>query len=292
MSGIGQSLKTVVLLGALTGLLIAIGGVAGGKVGMTVALGLSLVMNLGAWWFSDRMVIAMTRAKPVTAAEAPRLHRMVEELARNAGIPKPAVYVVADRTPNAFATGRGPGRAVVAVTQGLQELLSEREVRGVLAHEIAHIQNRDILISSISAAIAGAVMWLANMAQWAMLFGGFGRGDEDEGPNPLVLLVTALLAPLAATVIQMAISRSREYKADARGAEVCGDPGALADALARLDVGVHRRPAHNQASATVHCIVNAFSGRSMLRLFSTHPPIEDRIARLREMARTGRIRGA
>ncbi len=292
MSGVGQSIKTVVLLGALTGLLMAIGGLVGGNVGMTVALGVSLLMNMGAWWFSDRMVIAMTRARPVTEAEAPRLHRMVEELSRNAGIPKPRVYVVPDRTPNAFATGRGPGHAVVAVTQGLQELLSEREIRGVLAHELAHIQNRDILVSSVAAAIAGAVMWLANMAQWAMLFGGVGRGDDEEGPNPLVLLVTAILAPLAATVIQMAISRSREYKADSRGAEISRDPGALADALARLDAGVHRRPSQNGSAATVHCIVNSFSGRSMLRLFSTHPPIEDRIARLREMVRAGRIRGA
>ncbi len=289
MAGFTQTIKTVVLLGALTGLLMLIGGLVGGNLGMTIALGVSLVMNLGAWWFSDKLVVKMTRAKEVTPAQEPRLHRMVDELSRSAGIPKPKVYVVPDPTPNAFATGRGPGHSAVAVTNGLMDLLSDREVRGVLAHEIAHIQNRDVLVSSVAASIAGAVMWLANMAQWAMIF-GFGRSDDDDGPNPIVLLVMAILAPIAATLIQMAISRSREYKADARGAAIASDPGALADALARLDSGVRRNPERNSGAATVHYIVNAFSGRSMLRLFSTHPPIEDRIARLREMARGGRTR--
>lgn len=284
MRGFAQSVKTVVLLGLLTGLLMAIGGLVGGQMGMTIALGISLLMNLGAWWFSDRLVIAMTRAREVSPRDEPMLHRLVDELSRNAGIPKPRVYRVPDRSPNAFATGRGPGHAAVAVTDGIMALLSERELRGVLAHEIAHIQNRDILISSVSAAVAGAIMWLANLAQWVGIFGG---GNDEEGTSPLVYLLIAIFAPIAALIIQMAISRSREYKADAAGAAIGRDPRALADALERLEAGVHRRPSANSSAAPVHCIVNAFSGRSLLRLFSTHPPIEDRITRLRDMARSG-----
>jgi len=291
MTGLTQSLKTVLLLGVLTGILLFIGGLVGGRSGMTVALVVSLAMNLGSWWFSDKLVIAMTRAREVPPDANPGLHRAVSELAANAGMAKPRVYFVDDPSPNAFATGRGPGHSVVAVTRGLLEMLSEREVRGVLAHEIAHIKDRDVLVSSVAAAIAGAVMWLAWMMRWAALF-GFGGGDDDEGGgNIVVLLAVSILAPVAAMFIQMAISRSREYKADAVGASVSGDPLALADALGKLSYASRRVPMRNQGASTVHHIVHPFSGGGVVRLFSTHPPIEDRIARLREMAGRGGRRG-
>ena len=250
---------------------------------MGLALGLSLVINLGSWWFSDRIVIRMTGAREVSPSENPGLHRMIEELARSAGIPKPGVYAVADRSPNAFATGRGPSRSAVAVTDGLMSLLSEREVRGVLAHEIAHIKDRDVLVSSIAAAIAGAIMWLAYSLRWAALFGFGGSSDDEGGGNIIVLLGVAILAPLAAMLLQMAVSRSREYKADAEGAAIANDSHGLADALQKLAVMSQRLPMANQRAATVHHIVHPLAGGGMTRLFSTHPPIEDRIRRLREM---------
>ena len=288
MDSATQSFKTVLLLGALTGVLLALGWFLGGTNGATIALAVSLVMNLGSWWFSDKIVIKMTRAKEVQPQDNPGLHRMVEELSRNAGIPKPRVYMTADPSPNAFATGRGPGHAAVAVTQGLMQLLTEREVRGVLAHELGHIKHRDVLVSSVAAAIAGAIVWIAYMMRWVGIFGGLG-GDDDDG-NILVVLLLSILAPIAAMIIQMAISRSQEYKADIRGAEISQDPGALADALAKLSNGVKRVPERNTNAATVHHIVNGFSGRPMMKLFSTHPPIEDRISRLRTMAKAGRVR--
>ena len=282
MTRLIQNLKTVLLLGALTGLLLLIGGLAGGRTGITIALGFAAVMNLGSWWFSDRVVIAMTRAKPVKPGEAPALERMVDELSRAANMPPPRLYVTNDPSPNAFATGRGPSRSAVAVTQGLLSLLPEAEIRGVIAHEIAHIKHRDVLISSVAATVAGAIMWLAYMARWAMIFGG-GRGDDDDG-GIVGLLFMAILAPLAAMLIQMAVSRSREYAADSRGAALCGDPGALADALEHLHKGITFRPSGNTRAATVHHIMHPFKAGGLVKLFSTHPPTEERVRRLREMA--------
>ncbi len=282
-----NNLKTVLLLGALTGLLMLIGGLAAGRVGMTIALGIAAVMNLGSWWFSDRVVIAMTRARAVQPGEAPALERMVEELARNANMPAPRLYITEDPSPNAFATGRGPSRSAVAVTRGLLSLLPEREIRGVIAHEIAHIKNRDVLISSVAATVAGAIMFLATMARWAMIFGG-GRSDDDDG-GILGLLFMAILAPIAAMLIQMAVSRSREYVADARGAALSGDPGSLADALEHLHHGISIRPSGNSRAAPVHHIMHPFRAGGVRRFFSTHPPMEERVRRLREMAH---LRGA
>ncbi len=287
MAGFKQSIKTVVLLGALSGLLLLIGGAIGGNTGITIALGFALVMNLGSWWFSDKMVIAMTRAQPLPPADHPRLYRMVEELSRNAGIPMPRLYWVPDRSPNAFATGRGPGHAVVAVHQGLLDLLNEREIRGVLAHEIAHIKDRDVLVSSVAAAIASAIVWLAYMLQWAAIFGVGGSSDDDGRSSPLALLGLALLAPIAATIIQLAVSRSREFKADSVVAAISGDPDGLADALEKLTYANRRIPLMTTRSSAVHRIVHPLSGGGMTRLFSTHPPLEARISRLRAMSARG-----
>ena len=281
MNGVIQNFKTVLLLGSLTGLLLLIGGLAGGRIGMTLALGVAAVMNLGAWWFSDRMVIAMAGAREVRAGELPALERMVDELAREAGMPAPRLYVTDDPSPNAFATGRGPSRSAVGVTRGLLALLPEREIRGVLAHEIAHIRHRDVLISSVAATVAGAVMFLASMARFAMIFGG--SGDDDEGGGILGLLFMAILAPIAAMLIQMAVSRSREFAADARGAALCRDPGSLADALEHLNRGISLRPSGNSRAATVHHIMHPFKAGGVTRLFSTHPPTEERVRRLRNM---------
>jgi len=286
MNGFMQNFKTALLLGALTGLLLLIGGAVGGRVGMTVALVFAAVMNLGAWWFSDRVVIRMTGAREILSGENPALERMVDELARAANMPTPRLYITNDPSPNAFATGRGPSHASVAVTQGLLSLLPEREIRGVIAHEIAHIKSRDVLISSVAATVAGAIMLLASMARWAMIFGG-GSSDDDDGGGIIGLIAMAILAPLAAMLIQMAVSRSREFVADARGAEFSGDPGALADALDHLKRGITLLPSANTRAASVHHIMHPFKGGGMTRLFSTHPPTEERVRRLREMARHG-----
>jgi heat shock protein HtpX len=290
MAVFAQGLKTVMLLGLLTGLMLGIGQLVGGQNGMMIALGLAALMNLGSWWFSDKLVLAATRAQKIEPSEQPKLHAMVQELSRTAGIPAPALYMVPDPSPNAFATGRGPGHAVVAVNQGLLSLLPEREVRGVIAHEIAHIKHRDILISSVAATIAGAIMMIASMARWAAIFGGLGgRSDGDRGGGGLIqLLVLAVLAPLAASLVHMAVSRSREYAADAEGGAISGDPGALADALLHLQRGISFQPSVNQSAGTIHHIMHPFSGGSMLKLFSTHPPTEERVRRLRAMKAGGR----
>ncbi len=290
MAVFAQGMKTVMLLGLLTGLMMGIGQMIGGQNGMVFALGLAAVMNLGSWWFSDKLVLAATRAQKIDPAQQPKLHAMVQELSRTAGIPAPALYLVPDPSPNAFATGRGPGHAVVAVNQGLLSLLPERELRGVLAHEIAHIKHRDILISSIAATIAGAIMMIASMARWAAIFGGLGgRGDDNRGGGGVVqLLVLAVLAPLAASLVHMAVSRSREYAADAEGGAISGDPNSLADALLHLHQGIAFRPSMNESAGTIHHIMHPFSGGSMLKLFSTHPPTEERVKRLRAMAPGGR----
>ncbi|MCL2459607.1 MAG: zinc metalloprotease HtpX [Desulfobulbus sp.] len=271
--------KTFMLMAALTALFMVAGQAMGGQQGMIIALVLAFGLNFFAYWNSDKMALAMNRAREVSPAEANDLHALVAGLAARAGLPKPKVYVIDESTPNAFATGRNPEHAAVAVTTGLLRVLDRHELEGVIAHELAHIKNRDILIGSISAVMAGAISYLATMAQWAMLFGG-GRRDEEGGGNPLVLLATMLVAPLAATLIQMAISRSREYMADATGAGICGHPKSLASALNKLANYNAQRPMKvNPASAQMY-IVNPLSGGAIANLFSTHPPMEERIRRL------------
>ncbi len=274
--------KTLLLMAALTALFMIAGQAMGGRQGMTIALLLALGLNFFAYWNSDKMALAMNRAREVSVAEAPDLHALVGGLAARAGIPMPRVYVVDDPTPNAFATGRNPEHAAVAVTTGILQVLDRYELEGVVAHELAHIKNRDILIGSIAAVMAGAISYLATMAQWSMLFGG-GRSDDEEGGNPVAMLVTMLVAPLAASLIQLAISRSREYIADATGAEICGRPQSLASALNKLANYNAQRPMDvNPASAQMY-IVNPLSGGSIAGLFSTHPPMEERIRRLMSM---------
>lgn len=276
--------KTFLLIAALTALFMVVGRALGGQTGMTIALVMAGVMNFVAYWFSDKMALKMSGAVEAPREQFPQLHAIVEDLARRAGLPKPKVYVIPQRTPNAFATGRNPKHSAVAVTAGIMEILSRDELEGVLAHEMAHIKNRDILISSIAAVIAGAISYLANMAQWAMMFGGFHSDDDDGGGNFLAVIVMMILAPIAAMIIQMAISRSREYLADATGAKICSCPMSLAGALKKLEEWNHRMPMDvNPATAQMY-IVNPLSGKSLASLFSTHPPIQDRIRRLLEMA--------
>jgi heat shock protein HtpX len=288
-----NQLKTVVLLGALSAVLIGIGG-ALGQGYLILAAVIALAMNVGAYFFSDRMVLSMHGAKEVSPVEAPELHRMVEELARRAELPKPRVFVMDDPQPNAFATGRNPEHGVVAVTTGILDLLDKRELRGVIAHELAHIKNRDILVSTIAATIASAVTFLANAASFiAMFAGGREEGEEEAGPSPVQSLVLALVAPIAATLIQLGISRSREYLADRTGAEICGDPEALARALEKLEQGAQMmpNPAAQPATASLF-IVNPFAGASsILQLFSTHPAIPERARRLRAMRNTSENKG-
>lgn len=282
-----NGLKTLILLSALTALLIWAGDIIGGKDGAVVALIFAGFMNLFAYWFSDKMVLSMYRAKEVTSHEEPRLYNLVKGLAMKAGIPMPRVYIIPQETPNAFATGRNPGHAAVAATSGIMGLMSDEELGGVLAHELAHVKHRDILISSIAATIAGAISYLAYMAQWAAIFGG-GRSDERGGGNIIGLLFMMIVAPLAAMIIQMAISRSREYAADKGGAEISGNPLYLANALRRLGAASGRIPLRvNEATAesTAHMfIVNPLKGGGLASLFSTHPPLEERIKRLEAMA--------
>jgi heat shock protein HtpX len=280
-----NQLKTIALLGILSAVLIGIGG-AMGQGYLILAAVIALAMNVGAYFFSDRMVLAMHGAKEVSREEAPELHRMVEELSSNAQLPKPRVFIMQDPQPNAFATGRNPEHGVVAVTTGILDLLDRRELRGVIAHELAHIKNRDILVSTIAATIASAVTFLANAASFISLFAG-GRDEEggEEGLSPVQALVLALVAPIAATLIQLGISRSREYLADRTGAEICGDPEALARALEKLEQGAQLlpNPAAQPATASLF-IVNPFAGASsILQLFSTHPAIPERARRLRAL---------
>ncbi len=273
--------KTFILMAALTALFLVGGQALGGQQGMVIALVMALGLNFFAYWNSDKMALAINRAREVSINEAPELHRTVETLSQRAGLPKPRVYIVDNPTPNAFATGRNPEHAAVAVTTGILQLLSRQELEGVLAHELGHIKNRDILISSIAAVMAGAISYLATMAQWAMIFGG--RGSDDEGGNPLAALVMIIVAPLAAGLIQMAISRSREYLADAAGAEISGNARSLASALQKLTTYNKQIPMQvNPASAQMY-IVNPLTGGQLKSLFSTHPPVEERIRRLLAM---------
>ncbi|MDH4320631.1 MAG: zinc metalloprotease HtpX [Desulfobulbaceae bacterium] len=278
--------KTFLLMAALTALFLVAGQALGGRQGLVMALLLALAMNFFAYWFSDKLALSMGGAREVSASEMPELHRMVSTLAGRAGLPMPRLYVMDSPTPNAFATGRNPEHAAVAVTEGLMRLLQPEEIEGVLAHELAHIKNRDILISSVAAVMAGAISYLATMAQWAMLFGG-GRRDDEEGDLGGVVgaVVMMIVAPLAATLIQMAISRSREYLADATGAGICGHGKGLAGALQRLAEYNQRLPMQvNPATAQMY-IVNPLSGGTVANLFSTHPPIEERIKRLLSASR-------
>ena len=274
--------KTALLLVVLTVLLVLIGGAIGGQQGMLVAFVLALGMNFFSYWFSDKMVLAMYRARPIEESQAPALYRIVRTLATRGGIPMPRVYLIPSETPNAFATGRNPQHAAVAVTEGSMRILDEEELEGVLAHELSHVKNRDVLIATIAATLAGAITYLAHMAQWAMIFGG-RRDDEEEGGGVLGGILMAILAPIAAMLIQMAVSRAREFQADATGARLAGKPWGLAKALEKLEMASKAVPM-DASPATAHLfIVNPLSGRSLLRLFSTPPPIEERIARLRSM---------
>ena len=274
--------KTALLLGALTALLVLIGGAVGGQQGMLVAFVLALVMNFFSYWFSDKIVLAMYGARPIEESEAPGLYRVVRTLATRGGIPMPRVYLIPTETPNAFATGRSPQHAAVAVTEGIMRILDEGELEGVLAHELSHVKNRDVLIATIAATLAGAITYLAHMAQWAAIFGG-RRDDEEEGGGVFGALLMAILAPFAAMLIQLAVSRAREFQADASGAKLAGKTWGLAKALEKLDTA-SQTVRMDATPATAHLfIVNPLSGRSLLRLFSTHPPIEERIARLHSM---------
>ncbi len=283
-----NSFKTAILLGALTGLILIIGQLFGGQQGLIIAFFFALIMNGGSYWFSDKIVLSLYRARELKYEDAPDLHRIVERLSQQAEIPKPRIYLLPSQNPNAFATGRNPDHAVVAVTEGILKLLNQEELQGILSHELAHVKNRDILIGSIAATLAGVIMVLASMARWAALFGGFGRDDEEDGGGIIGLIAMAILAPIAAMLIQFAISRSREYLADETGARVSQNPQGLASALEKLSLASKRTPLQASpatAQATAHMfIVNPFSGKSLMGLFSTHPSSEDRIRRLRAMA--------
>ncbi len=280
-----NGIKTVFLLTALTGLLLLVGGAVGGRGGLIIAFGFALLTNFFAYWNSDKVALAMSGAHEVSPAEAPELHRMIDELSINARLPKPKVYVINSPSPNAFATGRNPQHAAVAATTGIMQLLSYDELRGVMAHELAHIRNRDTLIQTVVATIAGTIMFLAQMAQWAALFGGLNRSDDDDGGgNVIGLLVSIFIAPIAATLIQLAISRAREYVADAGGAEISGQPLALASALQRLEAGAAARPMRVNPAMSHLFVVQPFRGSGLSGLFSTHPPIAERVARLQQMA--------
>jgi len=279
-----NALRTTLLLGLLSCLLIIAGGAIGGRSGMTFALVMAGVMNLVSYWFSDKIVLSMYGARQVSEADLPEFYGMVRQLAISAGMPMPKVYLIESDTPNAFATGRNPEHAAVAATTGILRILSCEELMGVMAHELTHVRNRDILISSIAATIAGAITYLAHMAQWAAMFGA-GRDSDDEGGGGIFgIILMAILAPIAAMLIQMAISRSREYGADTGGAEISGNPLYLAGALRKLEIANQQIPM-NANPATAHMfIVNPLTGSGMMALFSTHPPLEERIRRLEEMA--------
>ena len=272
-----NTMRTVMLMTLLTLVLVGAGGALGGQGGALFALVMAGVMNLGSYWFSDKIVVKMYRGEETQSGQ---LYDVVSELCQQNNLTMPKVYLLPQPTPNAFATGRNPQHAVVAATQGIMQILSREELKGVMAHELAHVQNRDILIGSIAATFAGAISYLAHMAQWAMIFGG--RDDEDS--NPIAMIAMMILAPIAAMLVQMAISRSREYGADAKGAKYCGNPHSLSSALRKLEMSNQRMPMEKVNEATAHMfIVNPLKGGGMLALFSTHPPMEERIRRLEEM---------
>jgi heat shock protein HtpX len=274
--------KTAALMTGLTLVLLWAGNAFGGQSGMTIALIFALLMNVFSYWFSDKIVLKMYKAQEAGRAEAPELYEMVRRLARKADLPMPRVYIINQPQPNAFATGRNPEHAAVAVTTGIMRILNVDELEGVLAHELAHVKHRDILIGTVAATIAGAISYLAHMAQWAMIFGG---SDDDEGGNPFAAIVMMIVAPVAAMLIQMAISRSREYAADAGGARIAGNPMHLAGALQKLESASQQVPMQAEPATAHMFIVNPLSGKSMMKLFSTHPPMAERIARLERMGR-------
>ncbi|MFZ6016453.1 MAG: zinc metalloprotease HtpX [Nitrospirota bacterium] len=278
-----NNIKTMFLLVLLTLILVWAGAAIGGKHGMTIALIFALGMNFFAYWFSDKIVLRMYGAKGVTEAEAPELYGIVRRLSQKAGMPMPRVYIIDQEQPNAFATGRNPDHAAVAVTRGIIRILSSEELQGVVGHELSHIKHRDILISTIAATIAGAISYLAQMTQWAMIFGH--RGDDDEGGgNPVAALAMMIVGPIAALIVQMAISRSREYLADEGGAKLAGNPRYLSGALRKLHWASQKIPMDANPATSHMFIVNPLSGGGLLKLFSTHPPIEERIARLESMS--------
>jgi heat shock protein HtpX len=284
-----NTLKSLILLAVLSAILMWIGGAIGGKQGLVIAFGFAMVMNFASYWWSDKIVLSLYGAKEVKYEDAPELYGDIQDLASRAGLPMPRVYITPQEQPNAFATGRNPEHAAVAVTQGILRLLSRDELRGVLGHELSHVKHRDILIGSIAATIATAITYLAYMAQFAAIFGGGGGGgDRDRGGNPLGLLVMAIVAPLAATIIRLAISRTREYAADEGGAEISGNPISLANALRKLGMASDRIPlqvSEQVADSTSHMLIaSPLSGGGLSSLFSTHPPMEERIRRLEEMA--------
>ena len=273
--------KTFLLLFSLSVLLLLVGQAIGGRQGMTIALVLAFAMNLIGYWFSDKIVLAMYGAKEVSEADLPQVHRIVNNLTQISNQPKPKVYLMPSPSPNAFATGRNPEHSAVAVTEGIVKLLSPSELEGVIAHELAHIKNRDILVSTIAATIATAIFYLADMAKWAAIFGG--RRDDDGERNPIAFLAMIIVAPIAAMLIQMAISRSREYLADETGARLCGNPLGLAGALKKLAGSTERLPLDAKPATAHMFIVNPLSGGGIFKLFSTHPPIEERVERLEKM---------
>jgi len=278
----GNQMKTAVLLGLLTCLIVWIGDAAGGRNGMMLALGCALLMNLFSYWFSDKIVLSLYKAREVSESEAPELYGIVRKLCASAGMPLPRVYLIPTESPNAFATGRNPHHAAVAVTEGILRLLSRDELEGVLAHELAHIHNRDILIGTIAAVLAGAVTMIANMARWAAIFGAGGR-DDEERDSGLGMLLVAMIAPIAALIIQLAVSRSREYLADETGARFAGNPLSLAAALEKLNFASQRMPLPANPATAHMFIVHPLTGSSLMNLFSTHPPVEERIKRLRSL---------
>ncbi|HEX8183958.1 MAG TPA: zinc metalloprotease HtpX [Blastocatellia bacterium] len=280
-------LKTMMLLAALTALLLWIGQALAGQTGLVIALLFTGLMNLASYWWSDKIVLRMYHAQEVSESQAPQLHAIVRDLAMRAGLPMPRVYLIPEENPNAFATGRNPQHAAVAVTAGITRLLSREELSAVLAHELGHVRNRDTLIMTVAATIAGALSMLANMAMWGMMMGGRSNDDED-GASPLAGLVGIIVAPIAAAMIQMAISRSREFMADEEGARLTGNPLALASALRKIEEWSRRVPMHAGSPATAHLfIINPFAGMSMAQMFSTHPSTEARVERLEALARRG-----
>ena len=288
-----NTLKTTMLMALLMALMVALGGIFAGHTGMTVMLIIALGMNFFSYWFSDRMVLSMYNAQEVDRSSAPELYGLVEKLAGRAELPMPRVYIINEDAPNAFATGRNPSNAAVAVTTGLMRALDYNEISGVLGHELAHVKHRDILISTIAATMATVISYAASIAQWAAIFGG-GRSSDDDRGGVIGLIATAIIAPIAAALIQMAISRSREYSADEGGAEICGNPNYLAAALEKIEYyALHGAPLPEATPATAHmCIINPLTGRdiSFKSLFSTHPDTQERIARLREQAQRMHIR--
>ncbi|MBI4849330.1 MAG: zinc metalloprotease HtpX [Nitrospirae bacterium] len=279
-----NTIKTMTFMVGLTLVLVWAGAALGGRSGMTMALMFALVMNIFSYWFSDKIVLKMYRAKEVSENDAPELYSIVRRLSQKAELPMPKVYIMEQDQPNAFATGRNPEHAAVAVTTGIMNILSREELEGVIGHELAHVKHRDILISTIAATIAGAISYLAQMAQWAMIFGG-SRHDDDEGGSPIAAIVMMIVGPIAAMLIQMAISRSREYLADEGGSRIAGNPRHLAGALKKLHMASQRIPLEANPATSHMFIVSPLSGGGIIKLFSTHPPIEERIARLEAMAR-------